>query len=98
MKRIKKRCKAPWFKCFSLLVFSFFVCSQYAFADLISSMDQLQSNIKLICQPLAIIFLIVAGWQKSMGNSQLFILALVGTVVMFAATQIVNFISSAFGG
>jgi type IV secretory pathway VirB2 component (pilin) len=60
-------------------------------------MDQLQTNVVSLCQPLAIIFLIIAGWQKAMGNSQLFIAALVGTLVMFAAPQIVTFVSSAFG-
>jgi len=79
-------------------MFFLLLTNQPAFADLISSMDDLQSKVKSICQPLAIIFLIVAGWQKAMGNSQLFILALLGTVVMFAAPQIVNFISSSFGG
>ncbi len=97
MKHIKQWYKAPRFKCFLFLTFFIVLTNQSAFADLVSSMNQLQSNVTSICQPLAIIFLIVAGWQKAMGNSQLFILALVGTVVMFAAPQLVNFISSAFG-
>lgn len=71
--------------------------TQSAFADLVSGMDELQSKVKSICQPLAIIFLIVAGWQKAMGNSQLFIAALVGTVIMFASPQIVDFVSASFG-
>jgi hypothetical protein len=33
-----------------------------------------------------------------MGNDHLFVAALIGTVVMFAAPQIVPFISSVFGG
>ncbi|MBF0489354.1 MAG: TrbC/VirB2 family protein [Candidatus Omnitrophica bacterium] len=76
----------------------FLVMSTPAFADLTSSMEDLQSKIKGICQPLAIIFLIIAGWQKAMGNAQLFILALIGTVIMFGAPQIVSFISASFGG
>jgi type IV secretory pathway VirB2 component (pilin) len=71
--------------------------TQSAFADLVSGMDELQSKVKSICQPLAIIFLIVAGWQKAMGNSQLFVAALVGTVIMFASPQIVDFVSASFG-
>ena len=97
MKTINQWLKLPQFKCFMLLTFFLALSNQSAFADLVSSMDQLQSNVTSICQPLAVIFLIVAGWQKAMGNSQLFILALVGTVVMFAAPQLVTFISSAFG-
>ena len=97
MKSIKRIYKLPWFKSFTMGLFILLFGSQYAFADLVSSMTQLQGNVTSICQPLAIIFLIVAGWQKAMGNAQLFILALVGTVVMFAAPQLVSFISSAFG-
>ncbi len=98
MNMFKQWLKLPGFKCFLIFVLFLFLTNQPAFADLISSMDELQSKVKSICQPLAVIFLIVAGWQKAMGNSQLFILALVGTVVMFAAPQIVNLISSSFGG
>ena len=84
-------------KRFLLVIFFIFLVCQPAFADLVSGMDQLQTNVVSLCQPLAIIFLIIAGWQKAMGNSQLFIAALVGTLVMFAAPQIVTFVSSAFG-
>ena len=98
MKSMKKLWKTPWFRCFALLIFFLLVSNNYAFADLVSSMEDLQGKVRLICQPLAIIFLIAAGWQKAMGNSQLFILALIGTIVMFAAPQIVNFISASFGG
>lgn len=69
-----------------------------AFADLESGMVDLQGKIRAICTPLAIIFIMVAGWQKAMGNDHLFVAALIGTVVMFAAPQIVPFISSVFGG
>ena len=89
--------RAPRVKRLLFLTFFIVLTDQYAFADLVSSMNTLQTNVTSICQPLAIIFLIVAGWQKAMGNAQLFILALVGTVVMFAAPQLVTFISSAFG-
>ena len=97
MKTINQWLKLPQFKYSLLLTFFLIFFNQPAFADLVSSMNQLQSNVTSICQPLAIIFLIVAGWQKAMGNAQLFILALIGTVVMFAAPQLVTFISSAFG-
>ena len=97
MKTITQWCKAPGFKCFMLFMLFVLLTSQPAFADLVSGMDELQSKVKSICQPIAIIFLIIAGWQKAMGNSQLFVAALIGTVVMFASPQLVDFISASFG-
>ena len=97
MNMIKQWLKLPGFKCFLFFMLFLLLTNRPAFADLISSMDDLQGKVKSICQPLAIIFLIVAGWQKAMGNSQLFIAALIGTVVMFASPQIVDFISASFG-
>ncbi len=85
------------FKCFLLFILFIFLTCQPAFADLVSGMYELRSNVESICQPLAIIFLIVAGWQKAMGNSQLFVAALIGTLIMFAAPQIVAFIGGSFG-
>lgn len=67
-----------------------------AFAALEDSIEELQSRIESISIPLAIIFLIIAGWQKAMGNNYLFIAALIGTVIIFAAPQLVAFISTAF--
>ena len=69
-----------------------------AWADLESGMTDLQSKILSISTPLAIIFLIIAAWQKALGNSAFFFAALIGTVIMFAAPQIVEFISVSFGG
>ncbi len=89
--------KTSGFKCFLLFMLFVLLTSQPAFADLLSGMDELQDKVKSICQPVAIIFLIIAGWQKAMGNSQLFVAALIGTVVMFAAPNIVDFISMSFG-
>jgi len=86
------------FKGFLMAVFFLLLMNTSAFADLTSSMEDLQSKISAICTPLAIILLIIAGWQKAMGNSQLFVLALVGTLIMFGAPQIVSFISASFGG
>jgi type IV secretory pathway VirB2 component (pilin) len=97
MKTIIQCLKLRQFRNFWLLAVFLVVTDQMAFADLVSDMNQLQTNVTTISQPLAIIFLIVAGWQKAMGNAQLFVLALVGTVVMFAAPQLVTFISSVFG-
>ena len=97
MNRVQQLCKAPGFKCFLVLMLFLVLTSQPAFADLVSGMDDLQSKVKSICQPLAIIFLIIAGWQKAMGNSQLFVAALIGTVIMFASPQLVDFISASFG-
>jgi type IV secretory pathway VirB2 component (pilin) len=86
------------FRCFLMVVACFLFMNTLAFADLTSSMEDLQSKISAICTPLAVILLIIAGWQKAMGNSQLFVLALVGTLIMFGAPQIVTFISASFGG
>ena len=97
MRTFKKCFKAFGFKCLVILLLFVLLNSQPAFADLISGMDELQSKVKSICNPLAIIFLIIAGWQKAMGNSQLFVAALIGTVVMFASPQLVDFISASFG-
>ena len=93
----KQWIKTPGCKCFLMLMFFVLLTSQPAFADLVSGMDDLQGKVKSICQPVAIIFLIIAGWQKAMGNSQLFVAALIGTVIMFGAPQIVDFVSTSFG-
>ncbi len=74
------------------------VLTTSAWADLESGMEELQSKIFNISTPLAIIFLIIAAWQKAMGNDTLFFASLVGTIIMFAAPQIVQFISASFGG
>ena len=84
-------------KCFLMLLFFVLLSSQPAFADLVSGMEELQSKVKSICPPVAGIFLVIAGWQKCMGNSQLFVAALVGTGIMFAAPMLVDFISLSFG-
>ena len=97
MKTLKQWKQAPGFKCFMLLILFVLLTTHPAFADLTSGMEDLQGKVKTMCQPVAIIFLIIAGWQKAMGNSQLFIAALTGTVVMFASPQIVDFISASFG-
>src|ERR1700730_9767753 len=97
MKKIRQYIQMYEFR-FYLSVFALIlVMDKPAFADLTSSVQDIQSKISAICTPLAIIFLIIAGWQKAMGNSQLFILALIGTVIMFGAPQIVSFISASFG-
>lgn len=98
MKTIKRIISKPWFRCGLMLAVFFVLKTTPAFADLEGGMEDLQSKIESICRPLAIIFLIIAGWQKAMGNNQLFIMALIGTVIMFASPQLVEFISSSFGG
>ena len=98
MSLLKQWIKSPGFKCCLVLATLMFVITSPAFADLESGMADLQGKVKAISTPLAIIFIIVAGWQKAMGNDHLFVAALVGTVIMFAAPQIVPFISAAFGG
>ena len=98
MNTLKRIASSHWFRCGLMLAVIVFLKTTPAFADLESGMEDLQDKVKSICQPLAIIFLIIAGWQKAMGNNQLFIMALIGTVIMFASPQIVEFISSSFGG
>ncbi|MCB9719743.1 MAG: TrbC/VirB2 family protein [Candidatus Omnitrophica bacterium] len=67
-----------------------------AYADLESSVTTLLDNIKTISTPIAIILLIFAGWQRMMGNNQIFIAALIGTIIVFGAPQIVELISAVF--
>ena len=77
------------------------VFSHPAFAEtsgLEGSIADMQGKIQTICTPLAIIFLIVAGWQKAIGNNFLFFAALMGTLIMFASPSLVEFISASFGG
>ncbi len=89
--------QSRWVQCL-MLVLVLCMISTPAWADLESGMEDLQSKILSISTPLAIIFLIIAAWQKAMGNNTLFFATLVGTVIMFAAPQIVEFIRISFGG
>ena len=98
MYNLKNLFKQPMLQCCLLAAGLLLVFSQSAYADLESSITDMQSKIQGICTPLAIIFLIIAGWQKAIGNNFLFIAALTGTLVMFAAPNLVTFISGAFGG
>jgi len=68
-----------------------------AYADLEGSITTLVDNMKAISTPVAIILLIFAGWQRMMGNNQVFIAALVGTIIVFGAPQIVELINTVFG-
>jgi type IV secretory pathway VirB2 component (pilin) len=97
MKKIKQHMQTYEFRFFLTVTALFLGMSTPAFADLTSNIQDIQSKISAICTPLAIIFLIIAGWQKAMGNSQIFVLALIGTIIMFGAPQIVSFISTSFG-
>ena len=67
-----------------------------AYADLERSITGLLDNIKTISTPIAIILLIFAGWQRMMGNNQIFIAALIGTIIVFGAPQIVELINAVF--
>jgi hypothetical protein len=98
MRSLRKFLQSPGLRRAALVLVFMFLTVAPAFADLESGMVDLQGKIRAICTPLAIIFIMVAGWQKAMGNDHLFVAALIGTVVMFAAPQIVPFISSVFGG
>ncbi len=98
MNSVRKWVQLPGFRCCLTLIVLVLISISPAFADLESGMTDLQGKIKAISTPLAIIFLMIAGWQKAMGNDHLFVAALVGTLIMFASPQIVAFISGAFGG
>ncbi|MBU4334908.1 MAG: TrbC/VirB2 family protein [Candidatus Omnitrophica bacterium] len=67
-----------------------------AFADFQSSIESILDAIKAVSVPIAIILLIFAGWQRMMGNNQIFIAALIGTIIVFGAPLIVDLISSVF--
>ena len=67
-----------------------------AYADLGGGLDGLLDNIKTISTPVAIILLIFAGWQRMLGNNQIFIAALIGTIIVFGAPQIVELINAVF--
>ena len=97
MQKLNKFVQSRMGQCLMVLVL---LCAltTTAWADLESGMADLQSKILTISTPLAIIFLIIAAWQKALGNPTLFFAALIGTVIMFAAPQIVEFISVSFGG
>lgn len=98
MNTLKVILKSACFQCFLLAVGLVLVSNTSAFAALEDSIGDIQSKIQAICTPLAIIFLIVAGWQKAIGNNFMFFAALLGTLIMFAAPQIVEFVSASFGG
>ncbi len=97
MNILKAVLKSAYFRCFLLAVGLVVVYNTFAFAALEDSIDDIQVRIQAICTPLAIIFLIVAGWQKAIGNNFMFFAALLGTLIMFAAPQIVEFVSASFG-
>jgi type IV secretory pathway VirB2 component (pilin) len=67
-----------------------------AYADLEGSLSSLLDQIKALSTPVAIILLIFAGWQRMMGNTHIFIAALIGTLIMFGAPQIVELVSAVF--
>ncbi len=68
-----------------------------AYADLETSLTGLKEQVLTISTPIAIILLIFAGWQKSIGNQHIFYSAIVGVLIVFAAPLIVTFIKTAFG-
>lgn len=95
MKSSKWVCFEFCFKMFVLLIM-FAGMTTPAFADLEGSMTSLMDAIKSLSTPVAIIMLIFAGWQKAAGNQQIFIAALIGTVIIFGAPLIVDLVSSVF--
>lgn len=98
MHTLKTITQSTQFQYFLLAIGLIFVSNTPAFAALEDSIVDIQSKIQIICTPLAIIFLIVAGWQKAIGNNFLFFAALLGTLIMFGAPQIVDLVSASFGG
>ncbi|MCK5580744.1 MAG: TrbC/VirB2 family protein [Candidatus Omnitrophica bacterium] len=95
MKSNKKKLYLNCIKTFVLLVL-FVGIATPAFADFQSSMESILDAIKAISVPIAIILLIFAGWQRMLGNNQIFIAALIGTIIVFGAPFIVELISSVF--
>ena len=95
MRNSNRICFGSCFKTLALLAI-FIGMTTPAFADLGGSMSSLMDAIKTLSTPVAIILLIFAGWMKMMGNDQMFIAALIGTVMVFAAPLIVDLISSVF--
>ncbi|HBG62170.1 MAG: hypothetical protein A2Y03_00590 [Omnitrophica WOR_2 bacterium GWF2_38_59] len=79
-----------------VLFLLFVVMATPAFADFQSSIESILDAIKAVSVPIAIILLIFAGWQRMMGNNQIFIAALIGTIIVFGAPLIVDLISSVF--
>ena len=81
----------------TFVLFALFVgIATPAFADFQSSMESILDAIKAISVPISIMLLIFAGWQRMMGNNQIFIAALIGTIIVFGAPFIVELISSVF--
>ena len=79
-----------------VLFLLFVVMATPAFADFQSSIESILDAIKAISVPISIMLLIFAGWQRMMGNNQIFIAALIGTIIVFGAPLIVDLISSVF--
>ncbi len=97
--KLKVLLKQPMLESCVAIIGWLLVFTQFAHAaGLEDSIADIQSKVQGICTPLAIIFLIIAGWQKAIGNNFLFVAALTGTLVMFAAPNLVEFISASFGG
>ncbi|HOY09016.1 MAG TPA: TrbC/VirB2 family protein [Candidatus Omnitrophota bacterium] len=95
MRNSKWICFESCFKTLALLAI-FVGLATPAFADLEGSMASLMDAIRSLSTPVAIILLIFAGWQRMLGNSQIFYAALIGAVIVFAAPMIVELISSVF--
>jgi len=95
---MKRNTKAIWLNGLKTVVlFVLFVgIATPAFADFQSSIESILDAIKAISVPIAIILLIFAGWQRMIGNNQIFIAALIGTIIVFGAPMIVELISSVF--
>ncbi len=98
MNAFKTILKSGYLQCFLMIAGILLILNSPAFAALEDSIEDIQSKIQIICTPLAIIFLIVAGWQKAIGNNFMFFAALMGTLIMFAAPQLVELINASFGG
>ncbi|MCP4653470.1 MAG: hypothetical protein GY858_08860 [Candidatus Omnitrophica bacterium] len=88
--------RKSWVRNFVLAFVMLVVCGQ-AYADLESGLETLQDKIRMISVPLCVIFLVVAGWQKMSGRGDLFIAALIGAMIVFAAPQIIEMFQAIFG-
>jgi hypothetical protein len=96
MKAFRKAGVLPGLKLL-IMVSALIGIASTAYADLETSVTDLKDQILAISTPIAIILLIFAGWQKSLGNQHIFYGAIVGVLIVFGAPLIVAFVKTAFG-
>lgn len=96
MTKVLKILRQPIIRQIVLIALMAIVCTN-AYADLESGLESLQDKVRTISVPLATVFLIIAGWQKMAGRGDLFVAALIGSIIIFAAPQIIDMFQRIFG-